>query len=167
VQAGADQAPFPRGVRILNGSVRGMGLLGIQLNGSGSFVERVTVESNAGGGMSVAGAVVQCAATQNGSFGILASTVRDSTAMQNVEDGIILGINGGVATGNVSSLNGGYGVVVQFGTATANTLFLNQAGGIQASCPSSIVGNTIVTNGLASTQTRGDGCALANNGTHP
>lgn len=167
VQAGSDQAPFPRGIRILNGSVRGMGLLGILLNGSGSFVERVTVDSNAGGGMSVAGAVIQSAATQNGSFGVIATTVRDSTALQNFGDGIILGVNGGVATGNVSSLNGGYGIAVQLGTATANTLFLNQAAGISALCPSSIVSNTIVTNGPTGIETSREGCALANNGTRP
>lgn len=167
VLSGGDQAPVPRGVRILNGSVRGMGRIGIKLSGSGSVVERVTVDSNAGGGMSVAGAVIQSAATQNGSFGIIADTVRDSTAQQNSGDGIILGINGGVATGNVSALNGGFGMAVQFGTASSNTLFLNQAAGISASCPSSLVSNTIVTNGPASIKTSGDGCALANNGARP
>jgi len=167
VEAGGDQAPFPRGVRIFNGSVRGMGLLGILLNGSSSFVERVTVDSNAGGGMSVAGTVIQSAATQNGSFGIIAATIRDCTALQNAGDGIILSVNGGAATGNISSLNGGLGMAVQLGTATANTSFLNQAAGISALCPSSIVGNTIVTNGPASIETSGDGCALANNGMRP
>ena len=77
-----------------------MGLMGILLNGSGSFVERVTVDSNAGGGMIVAGAVLESAATQNGSFGIVATTIRDSTALQNLGDGIILAANAGVATGN-------------------------------------------------------------------
>jgi hypothetical protein len=167
VQAASTQTPFPRGVRILNGSVRGMGLMGILLNGAGSFVERVTVDSNAGGGMSVSGTVVQSAATQNGSFGILADTVRDSTSRQNAGDGIILGINGGVATANVSSFNGGLGLGVQLGTATGNTLFLNQGAGISASCPSSLVGNTVVSNGVASIKISGDGCALANNGTRP
>lgn len=45
VQAGGDQALGPRGVRILNGSVRGMGLLGISMTGEGSFVDRVGVDS--------------------------------------------------------------------------------------------------------------------------
>ncbi len=167
VRAGSDQAHSPRGIRILNGSVRGMGLIGILLNGAGSIVERAVVDSNAGGGMTVVGTVIQSAATQNGSFGIIADTVRDSTATQNAGDGIILGINGGVATGNLSSFNGGFGMAVQLGTATANTLFLNQGAGISASCPSSIVGNTIVTNGPAGVVTTGAGCALANNGTRP
>jgi hypothetical protein len=87
--------------------------------------------------------------------------------LQNFGDGIILRPNGGAATGNVSSLNHGSGMVVQLGTAIGNSLFLNQDVGILASCPSSIVGNTIVTNGPASIKTSGDGCALANNGARP
>jgi hypothetical protein len=165
--AGSGRAPFPRGIRVRNGAVRGMGLIGILLNGSGSFVERVTADGNAGGGMSVTGTVIEGAAVQNVSFGIIATTVRDSTAMQNAGDGIILPGDGGVATGNVSSSNGGYGMAVQLGTATANTLFLNRGTGISALCPSSIVGSTIVTNGTASMETSGLGCTFANNATRP
>ncbi len=168
VLAGGNQPhPAPRGTRVLNGTVHGMGLFGIRLDGGGSYVEKVTVDSNAGGGMTVSGAVIQSAATQNGSFGIIGDIIRDSTVLQNGGDGIILGVNGGVATGNVSSFNGGFGIAVQFGTATGNTLFLNQGSGISASCPSSVVGNTIVTNGPASVETSRDGCAVANNGSRP
>ena len=144
-----------------------MGLMGILLNGSGSFVERVTVDSNAGGGMSVAGTVIEGAATQNGAFGIIATAVRDSTSLQNSGDGIIISTNAGVAAGNVSSLNGGFGIALQPGTATANTVFFNQAAGISALCPSSIVGNTVVTNGPAAIETSHEGCVLANNATRP
>jgi hypothetical protein len=170
VQAGGDQPSVPRGVRVLNGSVRGMGLFGIQLPGDGSLVERVTVDSNAGGGMTVAGAVTQSAATRNGSFGIIADIVRDCFSSQNAGDGIILGVlgpNGGVASRNTSSSNGGVGIAVQLGTASVNTLFLNTGAGISALCPSSIVGNTIVTNGSANIETKGDSCTLANNATRP
>lgn len=59
VQAGADQTPAPRGIRVLNGSVREMGVEGVLLTGNGGIVERVTVESNAGGGMSVAGSMIE------------------------------------------------------------------------------------------------------------
>ena len=166
VQTGGDQALGPRGVKVLNGSVRGMGLIGIRMTGDGSYVERVTADSNAGGGMSVAGAVIASAATQNGSFGIIGATVRDCTALQNVGDGILLD-SGGVAAGNVSSFNGGYGVAVPFGTATGNTLFLNQSFGISAFCPSSIVGNTIVASEAATIETNRPGCVLANNATRP
>ena len=167
IQATGSQAPFPRGIRVVNGSVHGMGLLGIQLNGLGSSVERVTVDSNAGGGMGVQGAVIQSAATQNGNFGILAMSIRDSIARQNAGDGIILGIDGGIASGNVSSENGGIGLAVQLGTATGNTAFLNHDAGIAAICPSTVVGNTVVTNGSSSIETHNDGCTVANNGTRP
>lgn len=166
VQAGGDQPHGPRGVRVLNGSVHGMGLMGIWMTGDGSFVSRVAVDGNAGGGMSVAGSVIESAATQNGSFGIIGVTVRDSTAVQNLGDGIILA-TGGVATGNSSSDNGGYGLYVQAGTATGNTLFLNKSFGISALCPSSIVGNTVVASDLGSIETSREDCVLANNATRP
>jgi len=155
----------PRGIRVLNGSVRGVGLFGILLRADDSVVERVTASSNAGAGI-VAGSVFQSASTGNGSFGIIANIVRDSTSSQNIGDGIILGVvgpSGGVATGNVSSQNGGFGIALQLGTATGNTVFLNSSTGISALCPSAIVGNTIVTNGTTAIKTDGDGCTVANN----
>jgi len=124
-----------------------MGLEGILMTGDGSFVEKVTADSNAGGGMSVAGSVIESVATQNGGFfGIIAITVRDCTAVQNFGDGILLN-EGGVATGNI--------------------LFLNKAFGISAFCPSSIIGNTIVSNVDGSITISGTGCTLANNATRP
>jgi hypothetical protein len=167
VQAGGLQIAGPRGVRIRNGSVLGMGLEGILMTGDGSFVEKVTVRNNAGGGMSVAGAVLESAAIQNGSFGIIALIVRDSTSIKNLGDGIILDGSGGVATGNVSSFNGGYGISAPFGTAAGNTMFLNTSFGISALCPASIVGNTIVATGADTIETMGAGCVLANNATRP
>ena len=167
VQAGNGTLRSPRGVRVRNGTVRGMGRFGIWLSGNGSFVEKVTADSNADGGLNVAGTVIESAATQNGAFGIIALSVRDSTAFQNAGDGVILEANGGVATGNVSSQNVGSGIIVQGGTATGNTVFLNQGAGITALCPSSLVGNTIVVSGTATIETHGDGCALANNATRP
>jgi hypothetical protein len=166
VQVGGIAMQGPRGVRILNGSIRGMGL-GIQMMGDGSFVERINTDSNSGGGMSVTGTVIQSAATHNGSFGIIATTVRDSTVVQNLGDGIILDVSGGVATGNVSSFNGGFGIYVPYGVATANTVFLNRSTGISALCPSSIVGNTVVSNQSRSIDTDRDGCVLANNAIRP
>jgi hypothetical protein len=159
----------PRAIRVLNGSVRGVGLFGILLRGDDSVVERVTANSNAGVGI-VAGSVFQSTSTQNGCFGIIANIVRDSTSSENVGDGIILGVvgpSGGVATGNVSSQNGGFGIALQLGTATGNTVFLNTSTGISALCPSAIVGNTIVTNGPAAIKTDGDGCTVANNAARP
>jgi hypothetical protein len=166
VQSGGDEGARPRGVRITNGTVRGMGLIGIWLTGDGSVVEKVTADSNAGGGLSVAGSVIGSAAIQNGSLGIIGNTVRDSSAVQNFGDGILLQ-PGGVATGNVSSTNGGYGIALPYGTATGNTLFLNKSFGISAICPSSMVGNTIVSGESLNVETTGDGCVQANNATRP
>jgi hypothetical protein len=166
VQAGGDQAFGPRGVRVLNGSVHGMGL-GIMMTGDGSFVEKVTVDGNAGGGMTVAGSVIESSATNNGSFGIIATRVRDCIVLQNVGDGIVLDGSGGVATGNTSSFNGGYGIYAPFATATGNSTFLNKYFGISANCPASIIGNTIVGGDAGSIETKGTGCVLANNSTRP
>ena len=169
-EGSAGQPPTgPRGIRVLNGSVRGMGLFGILLRADDSVVERATASGNAGAGI-VAGSVFQSASTGNGSFGIIANIVRDSMSSQNAGDGIILGVigpSGGVAAGNVSSQNGGFGIALQLGTATGNTIFLNSSTGISALCPSAIVGNTIVTNGPAAIQTDGDGCTSANNAARP
>lgn len=167
VQAVGDQTSGPRGVRVRNGSVRGMGQFGIFLTGDGSFVEKVAVGGNAAGGMSVAGSVIESTAVQNGSFGIIAMTVRDSTSMQNAGDGIILNGSGGVATGNISSLNGGVGIAGFWSSATNNAMFLNKGVGILATCPSAIMGNTIVAIESGAIETRGDGCVQVNNATRP
>jgi hypothetical protein len=163
VQVIGTPADGPRGVRILNGSVHGMGLMGVQLTGGGSFVERVTAYSNAGGGMAVAGQVLESAATLNGSFGILAGTVRHCNSSENAGDGIILNGEGGIASDNVSSLNGGYGISAPYSTVTGNSLFLNQSFGISAHCPSSIIANTIVSSSGSNLETVGTGCVLVNN----
>ena len=167
VQAAGEETLVPRGIRILNGSVRGMGLMGISIGGAGNVVERVSVYGNAGGGMSVAGSVVQSEAGQNGSFGIIAGTVRDSTSQENVGDGIILDGSGGIAAGNVSSFNDGYGIAAPYSTVTGNTAFLNKSFGISVSCPSSVVANTIVSADAGSIETHGAGCVLMNNATRP
>ena len=166
VQAVGDQILGPQGVRVLNGSVHGMGLMGIWMTGDGTSVERVNAYNNAGGGISVAGSVVESAANHNGSFGMIALKARDCTVVENAGDGILLDA-GGVAAGNVSSLNGGYGIWAQFGTATGNTTFLNKSFGISAFCPSNIVGNTVVTAEHAGIETKGADCVLANNAIRP
>jgi hypothetical protein len=155
VLSGSDQTIGSRAVRVLNGSVRGMGSQGILMTGDGSFVERVNADSNAGGGIIVAGTVIQSAATHNGAFGILAITVRDCTAVLNAGDGIILDGSGGVGTGNIASFNGGRGMSVPNGVATGNTMVRNTSFGISTTCPSSIVGNTIVNNGASSAESVG------------
>jgi hypothetical protein len=155
-----------RGVRVFNGSVRGMGSMGILLGGIGSSVSQITVDQNGGGGMSVYGNVSESVATMNGTFGIIGLNVRDSSAVQNAGDGIIVDA-GGLATGNISSSNGGLGMAVMNGTATGNSIFVNKLFGIQANCPSALIGNTVVGNNGGSIDAQGTGCVQANNATRP
>ena len=167
LQAGADQTVGPRAVRVLNGSIRGMGGAGILMTGDGSFIQRVNADSNVGGGIIAAGTVTESAATHNGIFGIFAITVRDSTALQNVGDGIILDGSGGVGTGNISSSNGARGMFVPNGTATGNTLNLNRGLGLATTCPSVIIGNTIVANAGGTIETNLADCVISNNAVRP
>jgi hypothetical protein len=167
----ADNGPTadaPRGIRVFNGTVRGMGATGIFITGQGSLIERVTADSNGGGGFLVAGSVIECTATRNGSnFGIFAIVVRDSLATDNHGVGIQLDASGGVANGNIASFNGDHGISAPNGTVINNTAVRNVSFGISAVCPSSIVDNTIVSNALGSITSQGVGCVLANNATRP
>lgn len=166
----ADNGPTadgPRGTKVFNGTVRGMGSTGIFITGAGSSVERVVLDSNGGGGVIIAGTVIQSTATRNGSFGIFATIVRDCYATDNHDDGIELDAIGGVAIGNISSFNGHQGITAPNATVTGNTAVRNVAFGISATCPSSIVGNTIVSNTLGSITTNGTGCVLVDNATRP
>jgi len=70
---------------------------------------------------------------------------------------------GGIGTGNIASFNGGRGMLVPNGTAANNTIVRNNSFGISTTCPSSIVGNTIVSNLLGTIDTNRDGCVLVNN----
>jgi len=140
-----------------------MGMIGVWLPGEGSVVEKVSAENNAGGGFNVAGTVSDSSAMQNGSFGIAAFTVRDSTAQQNLGDGILLNGTGGVASGNVSAFNGGYGIGAPYSTITRNTVFGNKGFGISVFCPSAILGNTIFSNEAGNIDASKTGCVQANN----
>jgi hypothetical protein len=159
----------PRGIRVFNGGVRGMGSFGIGIFGAGSIVERVTVDSNAGGGIIINGTVLESAANLNGPFGIFATIVRGSIADDNTGNGIVMDAIGGVAIGNVASFNGQNGILSPNATVTANTMVRNVAFGISAICPSSIVGNTIVgnTQGSIATPSGPTGCVQSDNATRP
>jgi len=161
VVADGDLNTAPKGVKIHNGSVRGMGL-GIKMTGDGSFVEKVNAYRNAGGGITVAGSVVDSSASHNGQFGIIGTIVRGSSARGNLGDGILTDA-GGLVTGNISSENGGYGIVVFFGTASGNSMFVNKGSGLFANCPSTVIGNTISSVDQHNIETTGNGCVVVNN----
>jgi len=160
--------PAPEGIRITNGAVRGMGSTGIFLTGEGSLVERVTAESNGGFGFLIAGSVIQSAALRNGSAGIFALIIRECSAIGNQKNGIMVDAMGGVAVGNVSSFNGGHGILAPNATVVNNTIVRNVQFGVSATCPSAISGNTIVGNTGGSITTTGTpNCVLSNNATRP
>jgi hypothetical protein len=69
----------------------------------------------------------------------------------------------GVATGDVSSDNGGRGIVAQNASVINSTMTLNKGVGLSTICPSAILNNTIVAN-ASSIQTEENGCVLENNG---
>jgi hypothetical protein len=166
--SGAGGAAAPRGTKILNGSVRGMGSHGIFLQGEGTIVDKVNVASNAGNGIFVGGEVTNCTATENGMLGIFGLIVRGSIAFSNVGDGITIDASGGVAIGNVSSFNGGRGMNVPNGSVTGNSLVKNGGVQLQAVCPSSIIGNMLVSSDATPTiQTTQNGCVMANNSSRP
>lgn len=164
---GVQSQPFgvspigPRGVRVLNGTIRGMGSFAIRLSGEGVSVERVVAHSNGNSGIfALNGRVIDSVATLNKGIGIAATIVESSIANSNAGAGIL--VLDGVVTGSTAKLNGGDGIAVGNGTATGNTASLNKGFGIAADCPSSIVSNTVRENQGGSIQAIG-GCTLANN----
>jgi len=160
--------PGPSGVRVFNGTVRGMGSSGLLMVGAGSSVERMQVTNNAGAGIIVAGSVLDTSITANGSFGVLAIIVRGCNITDNHGDGIVLDAAGGVANDNIASFNGGHGILSPNGSVTSNTMVRNVRFGISAVCPGVIANNTIVSNTQGSIQqTNLEACAVSNNATRP
>jgi hypothetical protein len=150
-----------QGIKILNGSITGVGLDGIQITGDGNFIEKVTADSNGRNGILLTdGTVVDCVAMVNGSTGIAASSVRGSTAGQNRVDGIRVT---SLATGNVASANGLNGISAFNSTISNNTVQFNVQYGIDGGCPSSIVGNTALSNQAGNINISGPSCVLSNN----
>ena len=101
-------------IRVVNGSVHGMGNIGIRLGGVGSYVEKVLVDSNGGDG----GIVIR--------YGV----VTGNTVSRNREDGIV--INGSATvSGNHVLGNHGFGFNINCPTAMiGNTAVLNGAGNV-------------------------------------
>jgi hypothetical protein len=154
------------GVKIFNGTVRGMGATGVLIVSQSGFIEKVTAESNAQGGMLVGGRVVDSEAIGNGgTFGIFAVSIHNSTSVNNHGNGITVDASGGVATGNVSSFNGGLGFLLPNGTMIGNTAVRNVGFGISATCPAVMVDNIVVSNAEGTIQTNGAGCITTDNGT--
>ena len=127
VKAVADAGPSPENVRVMNGTVRGMGFHGVRLIGNGTVVERVHAVSNGGPGIVVGlGSIIDSVARFNGSGAAVVGLIVRGTIATNNAFGIFIRA-GGVATGNSATFNAATGLSVQ--------------------CPAVVVGNTTSNNG--------------------
>jgi hypothetical protein len=152
----------PANVRVMNGTVRGMGAHGIRMMGDGTVVERVNSVSNGGPGIVVGeGSVIDSVAKLNGSgAAIVGSRVRGCVSSHNVF-GIFIR-PGGVAIGNIASANAAGGISVSNATAMGNTANGNTGYGIDATCPGVLSGNTAFGNAGVNIRTNGL-CTMADN----
>jgi hypothetical protein len=113
------------GATIRNGTVRGMGEVGVR-TGAGSTVENMLVEQNGGRGIMLSGG--------GGSRRVL---VRGNRVLRNGDDGISAGWQdgngsyaGNVITGNVAAGNAGYGIRAHGATVTGNVVANNALEGL-------------------------------------
>ncbi|MBI4906776.1 MAG: right-handed parallel beta-helix repeat-containing protein [Acidobacteria bacterium] len=161
VMAVSSTGPSPANVRVINGTVSGMGGHGIRMMGDGTVVEKVHAVSNGGPGIVVGeGSVIDSVAKLNGSgAAIIGSIVRGCTSSNNVF-GIFVR-PGGVASGNIASNNAVGGISVTNATARGNTAYNNTDYGIDGVCPGVIVENTANRNAI-NIRTNG-ACTMANN----
>jgi len=149
-------------VNVFNGTIRGMGLRGIDLAIAGHRVEKIQAVSNGLDGMSVNnGSVLSCDASNNGSTGISADIAIGNTVTGNRGVGIFVNH---LAVNNSANFNGAAGII-SFGGATisGNTANFNGSQGISATCPSTVVSNTATNNTGGDIFTSGSGCTRANN----
>jgi hypothetical protein len=132
-------------ITVVNGSVRGMGGVGISLQGFDNSVEKVHANSNGGIGIDSGGTLSGNIASFNGGNGIIAR-------------------NGTAVSGNSANGNGNVGIVADRSTVRGNTANANGSFGISVNCPGSVVDNTATGNGGVNLSiTSGVGCAFANN----
>lgn len=139
------------GISVRNGSVRGMGSLGVLL-ALASEVTSLRVRSNGSDGIFVgSGSLVTGNTTQdNGGRGIYAnsgSTVSGNTAYGNANAGIQVN-SGSTVSGNTSYRNGGDGIETGNGAnVTGNTSYDNDADGIQTASGCFVKDNAVRVNG--------------------
>jgi hypothetical protein len=131
---------------ILNGTIRGMGQDGINLNSFGARIEGVHAESNGRGGIAIVdGVVTHCTSTVNALHGISTgadAVVTFNRVLYNGGNGIN---GGGTVTNNSVSINGQDGIY-NVATAAYNTSIFNKGHGISAA--GGMIGNVLRSNGL-------------------
>ncbi len=155
----------PRGTRIMNGTVRGMGGHGVRVMGTDAIVEKVQSYFNGGPGIvATSGSVLNCVARLNASgAGIVATVARENIVSEHGGGAGLYVMTGGVASGNMVTLNATEGMVIEKATATGNTVYKNGRNGLVAYCPSAIVGNTITDNAGVQVQQVTGVCTMVNN----
>lgn len=134
-----------RNIAVVNGSVQGMGNIGVVAGGCCARVEKVQATSNGGAGIFALGTVVGNTALFNGgSFGIVGEgTVTGNTATANGSAGISAF---GTVTGNTALFNGGTGIVAS-GTVTGNAVIQNTGVGLMLGDLSGYALNVMFGNG--------------------
>jgi hypothetical protein len=177
------------GIDLRNGNVTNFDT-GINLSALLTSVRNVRAQDNVGDGIRAGGpaVVTGCQAHDNGGVGISAfgtSTVHRNIASSNGSHGFGMGTS--VATGNTSRGNGGdgfsslgadgvlignhatnndgNGITIVLGVVRENTASSNDLAGISASCPTSIVGNSLRGNTGPNVTTTGVGCVQSDNAT--
>ncbi len=133
-------------------------------------VLRMQIYGNVGLGVRICGkgAIVKDTnASGNGEFGILIdgerSVISGNVANGNSHYGIFLGpaLGGSSVIGNTADNNNADGFVVGPGTTFMNnTARENGHAGLQVTCPSNVLGNTLTGNGLFNIQPVGAGCLV-------
>jgi hypothetical protein len=131
---------------VLNGTIRGMGRDGIDLNSFGARIEGVHAESNGRLGILITdGVVTHCTSTVNALHGI--STGADAVVTFNrVLYNGGNGINGGGTVTNNSATDNGQDGIYNVSNAAYNTSIFNNGHGISAA--GGIIGNVLRSNGL-------------------
>lgn len=136
-------------VTVRNGSIQGMGVIGIECRGS-CRLQALSVSENRAAGIQVldfgnnAGTVDDCVAFRNGGTGIVAqkTDVRNSLSQGNASGGINL--DRGNAIGNTVRSNGFLGIKATFGGVVAdNTVSVSGTFGIDADRGTLVRGNHV------------------------
>ena len=150
---------------VANGTVRGF-QEGV-LTGNYSHVDKVNALNNSFTGIEVGAdcSVTNSLASSNGYSGIIADSQSNVVTGNVAVNNHTFGIVGSSSTliGNVANGNGGNGFVSTNATLSGNTANNNGEYGMSVVCPSSVVGNTLVGNGLGPLSTTSPGCVDSNN----
>lgn len=146
------------GIAVRNGTVRGMGLRGIFLDGGGHQVEWLRAESNGDVGINAQGSTMSHnTATINGSQGLVGTgMVSHNTVTFNGAEGIFAQ---GVVSHNTAKNNKGAGIAVFTGSlVNHNTMIDNNGFGLSLELGAGYTGNVI--RGNASGTVTGSGVSI-------